>query len=255
MIHVFPVPAMQDNYIWCIHSAHGCVVVDPGDAAPVMAFLEERNLPLLGILVTHHHHDHVGGIKALINAYGEVPIWGSEQSHVGEINHPVTKGSKITLPKLDCTLRVLEIPGHTLDHIAFYSDIGLFCGDTLFSAGCGRIFEGSPKQMFDSLNVLGALPGNTRVFCTHEYTLANIKFAQEVEPNNQALFDYATWAKKTREQNIPTLPTTIEQQQAINPFLRTTEPDVIDSVKAQAKLDSDQPELIFAALRRWKDVY
>lgn len=255
MIHISPISAFQDNYIWCIHTQDYCVVVDPGDAAPVLRFLEDHNLTLTGILITHHHHDHVGGVKLLTEKFDDLPVWGAKQSKVEAINRRVTQGDIVHLPQLDCSLRVLAVPGHTLDHIAFYSEIGLFCGDTLFSAGCGRLFEGSPQQMFDSLNLLSALPGRTPVYCTHEYTLANLKFALEVEPSNQALIDYAKWATETRQQNQPTLPTTIEQQQAINPFLRTSESEVISQVKSHANINTSQPEIIFAELRRWKDVY
>lgn len=252
-ITVFPIPAFTDNYIWCIRQQQQCVVVDPGDAQPVLEHCRQNHLTLSAILITHHHWDHTGGIKKLLEHFPNIPVYGPEVGDIEHLTHKFKQGENLRLTEIDLSLTILEVPGHTLDHIAYVSDIGLFCGDTLFSAGCGRLFEGTPKQMNQSLSKLMKLPEHLPVYCTHEYTLANLNFAQTVDPHNVALQNYTNWATKQRAHNRPTLPSTIGQEKAINPFLRTHEEAVIINAQkhsGETLQDSDQ---VFAAIRGWKD--
>jgi hydroxyacylglutathione hydrolase len=252
-ISVFPIEAFNDNYIWCLRNQTHCVVVDPGDAAPVLAYCKDNQLTLSAILITHHHWDHTGGIDALLVSFPDIPVYGPQNKNIKQITVRLSQDDNLELPQLDLKFSVLEIPGHTLDHIAYYGDIGLFCGDTLFSAGCGRLFEGTPQQMFTSLAKLTALPADTAVYCAHEYTMANIAFAEAAEPNNQALIDYKHWAGKQREKNIPTLPSNIHRELEVNPFLRCNSRELVKNVSQNigATLISDQAT--FASLRNWKD--
>lgn len=252
-INVFPIKAFNDNYIWCLHNQTHCVVVDPGDAAPVLAYCQDNQLNLTAILITHHHWDHTGGIDALLAAFPDIPVYGPQNKNIQQITHRLSDGDDIELALLDVKFSVLEVPGHTLDHIAYYGDTGLFCGDTLFSAGCGRLFEGTPNQMFQSLAKLTALPADTAVYCTHEYTMANIAFAEAVEPNNQALIDYKNWANQQRERNNPTLPSNIEKEMAINPFLRCHSTELVTNVSHNLGATLTSEQATFAALRSWKD--
>ncbi|MDP5029833.1 MAG: hydroxyacylglutathione hydrolase [Paraglaciecola sp.] len=254
-LQISAIKAFQDNYIWCLHNSSYCYVVDPGDAQPVIEFCQTHKLSLKGILITHHHWDHTNGLPELVATFGDITIFGPHNPKIDLINVRVGQGDNLNLPELDLDFTVMEVPGHTLDHIAYYGLGRLFCGDTLFSAGCGRLFEGQPAQMHDSLSQLAALPGDTLVYCTHEYTLANIKFALAVEPNNQALLEYHQWAQAQRATERATLPSSITKELAINPFLRCQ----LDSVK-QALLDHRNTpfstnEDTFAALRRWKDEF
>lgn len=254
-LSISPIRAFSDNYIWCLHDDTQAMVVDPGDAKPVIAFCEQQNLTLKTILITHHHHDHTGGIKALCEHYDELTVIGPRGSHIQGLTKTVSQGDSVHLTHFDCHFTVMELPGHTLDHIAFYGHGLVFCGDTLFSAGCGRLFEGTPSQMHHSLNKLKRLPPSTKIYCTHEYTLANCQFANAVEASNQALDSFIQWAKGVREKDIPTLPTDLKTQLAINPFLRCTEPEVIASASqfAQGELASEID--VFTQLRKWKDVF
>ena len=250
-------PAFTDNYIWMLHDGRQALVVDPGDAAPVQEALAAQHLVLTGILVTHHHADHVGGVAALMPQL-EGPVWGP----AGEtMPVPVTRmhqGGQACWQGL--CFEVLDVPGHTSGHIAYFLAASgaeaplLFCGDTLFSGGCGRLFEGTPKQMHDSLNRLSALPGNTRVCCAHEYTLSNLRFAQAVEPANPALAAYVEHCQTLRREGQPTLPSTIATEQAINPFLRSEQPAVMASAR-QHDASVHDPLSAFAALREWKNVF
>jgi hydroxyacylglutathione hydrolase len=255
MLQVSGLPAFQDNYIWCLHNQSHCAVVDPGDDSPVLAFLADNKLTLTDILVTHHHYDHVDGIANLLAQFPNARVWGSASSKVTHISHKMQQGESVSLPELETELLVMNVPGHTLDHVAYYGTVGLFCGDTLFSAGCGRLFEGTPLQMHQSLSQLSALPAATKVYCTHEYTLANVAFALAVDPTNSALLNYKQWADEKRANNQPTLPTSIAEQLSINPFLRVGDVQVIRNVQSYATITSDKPEDIFTELRRWKDVY
>ncbi|MCW8108292.1 hydroxyacylglutathione hydrolase [Alteromonas ponticola] len=254
-VSVTPIPAFTDNYIWCLHNSNDAVVVDPGDAEPVLAFLKQNNLKLAAILITHHHHDHTGGITRLTSTRPAIPVIGPRGSHIRGITKSVTQGDVVRLPIIKCDFTVMEIPGHTLDHIAFYGHGAIFCGDTLFAAGCGRLFEGSPEQMAHSLSKLKRLPGHTKVYCAHEYTVANIQFAKKVEPNNQALHDYEMWANQQREQNKATLPSDIATQKAVNPFLRCEQEEVRSSAQAKSEHTLHDEVAVFATLRTWKDKF
>jgi hydroxyacylglutathione hydrolase len=252
-VSVFPIKAFNDNYIWCIHNKTHCSVVDPGDAAPVLAYCQDNQLILSAIIITHHHWDHTGGIDALLAVFPNIQVYGPQNKNIKQITVRLSQGDNFELTQLSVKLSVLEVPGHTLDHIAYYGDIGLFCGDTLFSAGCGRLFEGTPQQMFTSLGKLTALPADTAVFCTHEYTMANIAFAEAVEPNNQALIDYKRWVNQQRAKSAPTLPSNIQRELDVNPFLRCHSKELVANVSKNmgARLASEQTT--FASLRSWKD--
>ncbi|WP_289028637.1 hydroxyacylglutathione hydrolase [uncultured Paraglaciecola sp.] len=252
-LNVHPISAFEDNYIWSIYNQQYCVVVDPGDATPVIEYCKNKRLTLVAILITHHHSDHTGGINTLLEAYPDIPVYGPQNPKIQQITHKLKDGDRIELPVLKINLSIMEVPGHTLDHITYYGEGSLFCGDTLFSAGCGRLFEGTPLQMYQSLAKFKALPSKTKVYCTHEYTLANIKFAKAVEPDNQALVEYENWAVQKRTNNLPTLPSTLEKEQNINPFLRCNIETVVASVNDKQAEQLTSEEAVFASLRHWKD--
>ena len=254
-VSIYPIPAFTDNYIWCVHNEKHAVVVDPGDAEPVLAYLKKNNLSLSAVLITHHHRDHTGGIAKLASALPDLPIIGPRGGHIRGITKSVSQGDAVTLPRLSMSLHVMEVPGHTLDHIAFLGHGLVFCGDTLFSAGCGRLFEGSPEQMHHSLNKLKRLPEDTQIYCTHEYTRANVNFALAVDPNNAALQQYSDWVDTKRAADEPTLPTTLGQQKAINPFLRSHELSVKASAEAFSGQSLNDDIAVFAAVRRYKDEF
>ena len=252
-----PLPAFTDNYIWILHDGRDALVVDPGDAAPVLEALGRSGLTLHTILVTHHHSDHTGGVAELRDATG-ANVYGPAYETMPEPLTRVGEGDTVQGPD-GLRFQVIEVPGHTAGHIAYYAEPAgepsiLFCGDTLFSAGCGRLFEGTPAQMLDSLGKLAALPGNTRVCCTHEYTLSNLRFALAVEPDNQALQDYAARCQALRIQNLPTLPSSIALERDINPFLRSHLTSVSSGVQAHDPLGVAEGG-VFAALRQWKNTF
>lgn len=254
-VSVFPIPAFTDNYIWCLHNVSHAVVVDPGDAQPVMDHLEANSLKLAAILITHHHHDHTGGIAKLVSANPAVPVIGPRGNHIRGLTKSVSQGDTVHLPVLGLKFSVIETPGHTLDHIAFYGHGALFCGDTLFSAGCGRLFEGSPEQMLHSLNKFKRLPDDTIVYCTHEYTQANVAFAKVADPDNTDLQAYSEWADAQRDNDTPTLPTDIKTQKAINPFLRSHLTTIKNSLTSHWGKEPVNDVDAFAQLRRWKDEF
>ncbi len=249
-------PAFADNLIWMLHDGRRAIVVDPGDAAPVRAALQQRNLELAAILVTHHHGDHVGGLAELAPlCTGTIHGPAHEDMPVDVIR--VVEGDAFDL--LGLRVDVLDVPGHTAGHVAYVVTAPggeqrpwLFCGDTLFSGGCGRLFEGTPAQMHDSLGKLAALPGDTRVCCAHEYTLSNLRFARRVEPDNAELAAYQVRCQALRDHGEWTLPSTVATERAVNPFLRTRQPDVIASALAHGAA-SRAPVDILAALREWKN--
>ena len=249
---IIPLPAFRDNYIWMLREGRHAVVVDPGDAAPVEAFLAEQGLALTAILVTHHHADHVGGIGALLRRW-PVPVFGPARESIPGLTKPLSEGNHFRVPGLDLELSVLEVPGHTLGHIAYLGPGVLLCGDTLFSGGCGRLFEGSAEQLQSSLARLAALPADTRVYCTHEYTLANLAFASRVEPANPVRDDYLAECKARRNAGQPTLPSTIGRERAINPFLRVQEPQIRANVERWLGHPVADTAACFAALREWKN--
>lgn len=258
MLDVIALPAFNDNYIWLLRlrGDKRCWVVDPGEAAPVQRYLQAHDLHLEGILLTHHHADHIGGVAEL--AKPGVILVGSLQDvyRLPPLNLQVTAGDRFQL--LGNTAQVLEVPGHTLGHIAFYIDDQdpplLFCGDTLFAAGCGRLFEGTPEQMHASLQGLAQLPDATQVFAAHEYTLNNLKFALQVEPNNAQLKARQEECQALRAKQQPTLPSTLGQEKASNPFLRVTQPEVIEAAQRFSKNpDLKDATEVFATIRQWKD--
>ena len=256
MLKIIAIPAFDDNYLWLLHDGQQALVVDPGDAAPVLRTLAEHQLKLTTILVTHHHQDHIGGVAELRNKTG-AKVYGPATENIPKPYTPLSEGHSVTTLGLD--FQVIDVPGHTAGHIAYFcpSMNGrplLFCGDTLFSGGCGRLFEGTPAQMLASLDKLAALPGNTVVCCTHEYTLSNLRFAVAVDPTNTELADYQTHCAALREQNKPTLPTSIARELLINPFLRTRQPALVTSAHHFDAAAHDETT-VFAAIRQWKNQF
>jgi hydroxyacylglutathione hydrolase len=255
-MNLIPLPAFNDNYIWMLHNGQRALVVDPGDSQVVFEAIERLGVQLEAILVTHHHADHTGGVARLRDATG-AQVFGPLHETMPEPLTRLTGGDAIHL--LGLRLQVIDVPGHTSGHIAYYAEpVGeapvLFCGDTLFSAGCGRLFEGTPAQMLTSLGKLADLPDNTRVCCAHEYTASGLVFARVVEPDNQALISYQVKVKALREQQLPTLPSSIGLEKAVNPFLRTHLESVISTVQ-QFDASAQNPVSVFAALRTWKNQF
>jgi hydroxyacylglutathione hydrolase len=255
-LQIAPIAAFTDNYIWAIHNDRDAWLVDPGDAAPVLAWLQQQRLALAGVLVTHHHPDHIGGLAELCAAAPAAIIIGPDNPRIAHLTRPVEDGDDVEL--LGHRFQVMRVPGHTLDHIAFYCADHvpplLFCGDTLFAAGCGRLFEGTPEQMWQSLQRLAALPGDTRIYCAHEYTLSNLRFALAVEPDNPDLLRRYYETKAQRAAGQPTLPSTMALERATNPFLRVAEPAVRKRARDRQPAVCDDAT-VFAALRRWKDQF
>ncbi|OKY26579.1 hydroxyacylglutathione hydrolase [Thalassotalea sp. PP2-459] len=258
-IQVNAIKAFTDNYIWALFvpGFSKAVLVDPGDASVCIDFIEKNNLQLDAILITHHHPDHVGGVSELnqycINKEWSIDIFGPKHKDIPCVTTFVEDTDIIEIPSLSLTLTVMTLPGHTLEHVAYYDNKKLFCGDTLFSAGCGRLFEGSPAQMLDSLHKLITLPENTAVYCTHEYTLANVNFALTIEPSNLALVNYYNKVVQLRKNNQITLPSTIKQELAVNPFLRCNEPEVQQSAVEHSQIQNKDELSVFTAIRAWKD--
>lgn len=254
---VVPVPAFQDNYLWLLQNGAQAVVVDPGDAAVVETTLADLGLRLSAIVLTHHHQDHTGGVLELCARRPMLPVFGPAQENIPGVTHPLVEGQTATLTALGLELRVLEVPGHTKGHIAYYCERSpaplLFCGDTLFGCGCGRLFEGTAQQMQTSLAKLSALPDETLVYCAHEYTLSNIRFAQAVEPDNVALRERAAKDRGLRDQGRPTLPSTLAVEKQTNPFLRWDFAAVRAAAESQKSGAGSSPTTTFAAIRAWKD--
>jgi hydroxyacylglutathione hydrolase len=253
-ITITAIPAFADNYIWLI-SASGkhCAVVDPGDAGPVAQVLEQNGLELDYILLTHHHADHIAGVAELVKAYG-AKVFGPHDRRIPDQDQSFSEGETVHLPLLELDFRVIEVPGHTSSHIAFFGHGCLFCGDTLFSVGCGRLFEGTPEQMQSSMDKLAALPADTQVFCAHEYTLSNCDFALEVEPENARLLSRASAVEASRAIGRSTVPSELDEELAVNPFLRCRQPAVVAA--AQKRNPKAEPGAsTLAVIRAWKDTY
>jgi len=254
MTEIVPLPAFQDNYIWTLRSGPHAAVVDPGEAGPVTEYLAREGVELVAILATHHHPDHVGGINELV-AKRKIPVFGPKGEPIPSLTHPVGQGDIAAIPEIGATFSVLDIPGHTRAHVAYYGLASLFCGDTLFACGCGRVFEGTAAQMLESLSKLAALPDETKVYCGHEYTLANIRFARAVDPGNATLAAREQRAQRLRDAGLPTLPSTLGEERATNPFLRCAEPAVVDSANKYLGARLADPVRVFAAIREWKNKF
>ena len=253
MINIEPIKAFDDNYIWLMTTNEGSIVIDPGESKNLLKAIEKKNIKLDAILITHHHYDHTGGIEELLMKYPNLKVYGPN-NNIDLIKSRLRDGELLNIIGID--FEVIEIPGHTLDHIAYYANINnspiLFCGDTLFAGGCGRVFEGTFDQMYESLMKLKKLPKNTRIYCGHEYTINNLKFAKAVEPNNIDLIKRYDEALDLRKNNIPTLPSTLSIELKTNPFLRCEKNNVQKIISHKFKTGFSEKE-IFSALRQWKD--
>ncbi|PSB92190.1 hydroxyacylglutathione hydrolase [Candidatus Pandoraea novymonadis] len=260
-LKVIPVPAFEDNYIWAIDNGNYAAIVDPGDSRPVFDYLAKNSLTLSAILLTHHHSDHIDGVGDLLRQM-PVPVYGPSDEYILWVDHPLAHGEYFVLEHLAIELLVMHVPGHTVGHIAYWfegdamSRPRLFCGDTLFSCGCGRLFESAASQkMLYSLDRLAALPGETYVHCSHEYTMSNILFALTCDPRNVALKTWQGRAQYLRDQRSPTLPTTLAQERVTNPFLRSDAPEIVASAQYWAGKLLHSREEVFATIRAWKDVF
>ena len=253
-MHIVALQAFRDNYIWMIHDSRSAVVVDPGDAGPVLAACARDGLGLAGILVTHHHPDHTGGIAALLQRWS-VPVWGPAGEDIGGVTRRVAGGDIAELDALGLRFEVLEVPGHTLGHVAYHcASLRLvLCGDTLFSAGCGRLFEGTPQQMLESLERLASLPPDTQVLCAHEYTVSNLQFARRVEPDNPEIGEYEHWCLRRRSEQLPTLPSSIGRERQVNPFLRSDQASIRAQLREHFGREAVDRVDAFAMLRQWKN--
>lgn len=254
ILKVIPIKALKDNYIWCIVDAtsHDCIIVDPGDANPVLEAIKQHALKPCAIFITHHHYDHTGGISPILSHY-PVPVFGSFLENIAQLTHPLYGENEITL--LSTLFKIIDIPGHTLGHIAYYGNKMLFCGDTLFIAGCGRVFEGTMAQMYASLQKIASLPDETLIYCAHEYTQANLYFAKAVEPDHSFIEQKLQQVLKLRAQNLPTVPSTLAVEKMINPFLRCHEPAVIKAASRHCKQPLANPVDVFTVLREWKNEF
>ena len=251
MFEVFFIPAFNDNYIWLLVRDGRAAVVDPGDAAPVITRLEVLQLQLETVLVTHHHADHQGGVGELVERW-HPRVFGPEQESITGCSDPLSGGEKITV--LGHPVDVLPVGGHTRGHIAYYVPGAVFCGDTLFGAGCGRLFEGTPAQMYASLARLAALPDETKIYCAHEYTETNLRFALVIEPQSAVLRERVERVARIRAAGLPSIPSTLREEKETNPFLRCGEPAVIAAARAHGAVDAS-PEAVFAAIRGWRNTF
>ncbi len=246
------IPAFQDNYIWFLTDDEGkCIIVDPGEAAPVLRAIAENQWRPEAILLTHHHHDHVGGVKELVKNFPELVVYGPQETQDKGTNVVVSEGDKVNILKYEFS--VIATPGHTLGHISYFNFPYLFCGDTMFSGGCGRLFEGTPEQMYQSFQEINSLPADTLICCAHEYTLSNLKFSLSILPEDDDLSGYYRKVKELRAKNQSTLPTSLQTERKINVFLRTQDDDLKALISKETNLQ--QPQQIFAWLRAKKDSF
>jgi hydroxyacylglutathione hydrolase len=249
---IFSLPAFEDNYIWCLRRGDDIAIVDPGDAQPVLDHLTKTALRLRAILITHHHADHIGGIPALTDRF-PVPVFGPAAEAIAGITHPVAGGSTIEVPTLGLEFEVLDVAGHTRGHVAYYRRGTLFCGDTLFGCGCGRLFEGTAAQLHSALSKIAALPAETLIYCAHEYTASGIRFATAIEPDNGAVAIRGTQVARRLSQGEPTVPFTLADELATNPFLRCREPSVVTAASRRLGHQPADPLEVFTTLRKWRD--
>jgi hydroxyacylglutathione hydrolase len=255
VLQIIPIPAFDDNYIWLLRGAGADVVavVDPGDEEPVLEYLQREQLRLGSILLTHKHGDHTGGVRELLAAYPGARVFAPANEKIQVVAQLVRDGDELQLEGLDLRLRVMEVPGHTEGHLAYLGDGFLFCGDTLFTCGCGRVFSGTHEQLYASLQRIAELPPETRIYCAHEYTLDNIGFGKWVEPDNPALLQREREAIETRKRGEPTVPSTLQLELDTNPFLRSGQPAVIAAAQRYAGSELSSGAEVFTAIRKWKD--
>ncbi len=255
MPNVIAIPALQDNYIWLIAEGSDAIVVDPGEAAPVLKKCEEEKLTVSTVLITHHHADHTGGIKEVLDKFGDAKVYSPRNDKFKFNYEPVSEGRPIKIAKPSLSFDVYETPGHTLDHVSYYTPGHLFCGDTIFACGCGKLLEGSPKQMFISLEKLSALPNSTLIYCGHEYTMDNIRFAMAADPNNNKIEMRERIEAGKRKNGEPTLPTSLELEKETNPFLRWNAHAIQSKAEKRLGKRPEHRYEILGALRKWKDKF
>ena len=245
---------LKDNYVWTLidDAKKSAIIIDPGEAQPVIDFLNKNHLKLLAILITHHHWDHTNGITGILHVF-PVPVYGPANENIAGLTHPLSENDTLHIKGFPADIKILEIPGHTSGHIAFYLQGKLFCGDTLFAAGCGKLFEGTADEMTASLQKILSLPDETEIYCAHEYTLNNLRFAQLADPDNQAIPERAKRVSALRNKNQPSLPSTLKEEKETNPFLRCDKPAIKASVEKHVGEQLDTPVKVFAELRKWKD--
>ncbi|MCW8931306.1 MAG: hydroxyacylglutathione hydrolase [Gammaproteobacteria bacterium] len=255
MINIKAIPAFSDNYIWMLHAEEQkqVVLVDPGEAQQILHLVKTQHIEPVAILLTHHHADHTGGVSQLLKKFPDMKIYGPEKEKISSMTHPLKEDDEVFIPEINARFKVIDVPGHTSGHIAYYSPGILFCGDTLFACGCGRVFEGTMAQMEHSLSKLALLPAETMVYCAHEYTLDNIGFAKWVEPDNKNLLQREIEDNNKRKQEIPTVPSTLEMELKTNPFLRYKTPEVIEAAEKFSGKKLTTNAEVFGAIRYWKD--
>ena len=255
-LKIHPIPILKDNYVWTLINTekNTAVIVDPGEGLPVHQFLQQHQLILKSILITHHHWDHTHGIMDL-KKWHDPLVFGPANENIPGLTYPLHDQQPVIIENFPVMFNTMAIPGHTLGHIAYYGDDMLFCGDTLFAAGCGRIFEGTAEEMYSSLQKIARLPETTQIYCAHEYTLNNLRFAQIVEPNNPAIIERLQQVHQIRNKNLPSLPSTLAEEKTTNPFLRCDSSELIQQVENHTGQSLKNPIAVFASLRKWKDQF